>query len=114
MKLNPLMPKRFKRKITKEQIDKFANLSKDTNPIHIDELFASKTRFGSVIAHGALLIAHLLGESNSKISKLEIIYSLPTFPNDELEFSIEENEGKFNFEIKNQNNEKVAEGNFDA
>lgn len=42
------------RVITDELIRQFANLSGDQNPIHLDESYAEKTRFGQRIAHGML------------------------------------------------------------
>ena len=39
-------------KITQEMINDYAEASKDYNPIHIDEEFASKSLFKSRIAHG--------------------------------------------------------------
>lgn len=42
----------------------FAAVSKDTNPLHLDEDYARQTRFGGRIAHGMLLggyISSLLG-----------------------------------------------------
>ena len=43
-------------------IDQFAAVSGDRNSIHTDAEAASKTKFGSTIAHGALLIALFSGE----------------------------------------------------
>lgn len=41
--------------ITDEMVRSFATLSGDQNPVHVDDEFASKTRFGKRIAHGMLL-----------------------------------------------------------
>jgi acyl dehydratase len=52
------------REVTGELIEKFADVSGDYNPIHLDEEFASKTRFGKRIAHGMLsgaFISAILG-----------------------------------------------------
>lgn len=37
--------------------DRFAALSGDANPIHVDPDFAARTRFGRTVAHGAFLCA---------------------------------------------------------
>lgn len=42
------------REVTDEVIRKFAEVSGDFNPIHLDEEFAKTTRFGKRIAHGML------------------------------------------------------------
>lgn len=50
--------------ITAEDIDKFAEVSLDENPVHLDEEYASKTIFKKRIAHGILvsgLISAVLG-----------------------------------------------------
>lgn len=42
------------RTVTTGDIQKFAEVSGDTNPLHHDAEYASKTRFGQCIAHGML------------------------------------------------------------
>jgi 3-hydroxybutyryl-CoA dehydratase len=52
------------RKITDRDIRAFAELTGDHNPVHLNEAFAQKTRFGHRIAHGMLgasLISAVLG-----------------------------------------------------
>src|SRR5439155_6725924 len=40
-----------------EQFDLFARLTGDDHPIHYDDAFAAKTRFGKRLAHGLLLMS---------------------------------------------------------
>ena len=47
--------------ITEEDIDLFARVSGDYNPIHMDEDYAKKTAFGQRIAHGALTASYISG-----------------------------------------------------
>ena len=47
--------------ITAEDIEKFAEVSGDYNPLHMDEDFAKKTPFGQRIAHGALTASYISG-----------------------------------------------------
>ena len=52
------------KQITDSVVRAFAELSGDYNPIHLDEEFAAKTRFGRRIAHGMIsgaLISAVLG-----------------------------------------------------
>lgn len=52
------------KQITDSVVRAFAGLSGDFNPIHLDEEFAAKTRFGRRIAHGMIsgaLISAVLG-----------------------------------------------------
>lgn len=53
--------------ITDELVRAFATLSGDDNPVHLDDGFAAKTRFGKRIAHGMLLGALLSRVAGTKI-----------------------------------------------
>ncbi len=58
------MSRVFSKTITEADLLMFAGVSGDTNPIHLDEDFASRTMFESRIAHGMLtasLISTVLG-----------------------------------------------------
>lgn len=47
--------------ITEGDITKFAEVSGDYNPLHMDDAYASKTPFGRRIAHGALTASYISG-----------------------------------------------------
>ncbi len=50
--------------ITERDIELFGEVSLDTNPVHFDEAYAAKTRFGGRIAHGMIsagLISAVIG-----------------------------------------------------
>lgn len=49
------------RVFTQADFDRFAGISGDDNPIHVDPVFAAETRFGGTVAHGMLLYAALWG-----------------------------------------------------
>jgi 3-hydroxybutyryl-CoA dehydratase len=54
----------YVRTITEEDIARFAEVSGDHNPIHLDAEYAARTPFGSRIAHGILsasFISAILG-----------------------------------------------------
>ena len=50
-----------RRTVTEADIVNFAGISGDYNPLHIDEEFAKKTRFGARIAHGVLTLSIMTG-----------------------------------------------------
>jgi len=47
--------------ITEKDIELFAEVSGDRNPLHLDEEFAKQTQFGQRIAHGALTASYISG-----------------------------------------------------
>jgi 3-hydroxybutyryl-CoA dehydratase len=54
------------RTITEADIDSFAELSGDYNPIHVDDEYAKCTRWGGCIAHG-MLVAGLVAQTLSEL-----------------------------------------------
>src|SRR3972149_6154159 len=42
----------FEKTVTAEDVQRFADVTGDTNPLHRDPAYAAKTRFGQCIAHG--------------------------------------------------------------
>ena len=52
--------------ITADEIEQFAALSGDENPVHLDESAAADTRFGERIAHG-ILVAGSISAALAKI-----------------------------------------------
>ena len=45
--------------IGREEIDAYADLSGDFNPLHMDPQYAATTQFGTVIAHGPIALQTL-------------------------------------------------------
>jgi acyl dehydratase len=62
------------RLVTDELIRKFADVSGDYNPIHLDEEAAKKTRFGRRIAHGMLSGAFISAVLGYELSERRIVY----------------------------------------
>jgi 3-hydroxybutyryl-CoA dehydratase len=52
--LTPGLAGTFVKTITEKDVVDFANVTGDTNPLHLDEAFAAKTRFKTRIVHGML------------------------------------------------------------
>lgn len=62
------------RLVTDEIIRKFAEVSGDYNPIHLDEEFAKTTRFGRRIAHGMLSGAFISAVLGYEFKERKIVY----------------------------------------
>src|ERR1044072_729727 len=79
------------RAIEQSDIQAFADVTGDHNPVHVDEAFAQTTRFGRRIAHGMLtasLISSVLanklpGEGSVYLSQT-LQFVAPVFPGDEI------------------------------
>jgi 3-hydroxybutyryl-CoA dehydratase len=77
--------------IEQPDIDAFANVTGDHNPVHVDEEFAKTTRFGQRIAHGmltaslisAVLANKLPGEGSVYLGQT-LQFVAPVFPGDEI------------------------------
>lgn len=72
------------RVFTQRQFDRFAALSGDDNPIHVDPGFSARTKFGHTVAHGMFLYAHLcraLGEiaPGAFQREQELMFPTPTY-----------------------------------
>jgi 3-hydroxybutyryl-CoA dehydratase len=72
-------------------IDAFAELTGDHNPVHVDEEFAKTTRFGRRIAHGMLtaslissVLANKLPGEGSVYLGQTLQFVAPVFPGDEV------------------------------
>ena len=62
------------REVSDEIIRKFAEVSGDHNPIHLDEEFAKTTRFGKRIAHGMLSAAFISAVMGNEFKGQTVIY----------------------------------------
>ena len=60
--------------LSKAELEGFAAVSGDFNPIHLDEEFAKTTRFGKRIAHGMLSGAFISAVLGYELSERKILY----------------------------------------
>ena len=82
--------------ITDEMIRLFADLTGDTNPVHLDDVYAAGTRFGRRIAHGmiaaglisAALANDLPGPGTVYLSQT-LQFKAPVFPGDSVTTTVE-------------------------
>ncbi len=62
------------RVVTDELIRDFARVSGDHNPIHLDDEYAQRTRFGRRIAHGMLSGAFISAVLGDEFQEQRIVY----------------------------------------
>src|SRR3989344_4434677 len=81
----------FKRNLSIEDVENYAKLTEDFNPLHCDEKYAKSTQFKSRIVHGMLvgsLFSTLVGMICPGKKNLYLAQSLnfknPIYPNSEL------------------------------
>ena len=115
--------------LTRTQIVQYAGASGDYNPIHTDEIFATKVAgYPSVFAHGMLsmgmtgkMLTNYVGDG--RLTKYGVRFSRQVFPGDTLEAkatveAIREEDGLFfvdlTVETINQNNQVVVTGTASA
>ena len=117
------------RTITEADIMNFAGISGDFNPLHTDEVFMSRSPFGTRIAHGMLIMSIATGLANQlgpfegttiALMNMNIAYKGVVKPDDTVRLKLvvgEKKESKkpdrgviiFNNEVLNQNDETVIE-----
>ena len=86
----------IERIISLEDIEAFSNLTGDKNPIHVDQKFAEKGKFGAPVAHGMLtssfistLIGMTLPGEGSIITNINLDFRKPVFIDDSICTTIE-------------------------
>ncbi|HEU4711060.1 MAG TPA: MaoC family dehydratase [Pyrinomonadaceae bacterium] len=91
MKLNVGDTAEITRTIAESDIDAFADVTGDRNPVHLDDEFAKNTRFGRRIAHGMLtaslissVLANQLPGEGSVYLGQTLQFVMPVFPGDEV------------------------------
>jgi acyl dehydratase len=95
MTLRPGSTATLRRVFSQQDFDRFAALSGDDNPIHVDPAFAARTRFGRTVAHGMLLYsvicAALAEEAGAGFEQLEqeLMFLTPTYTGEEVTVRLE-------------------------
>lgn len=84
------------RTVTAEDVEAFADVTHDTNPVHLDDEYAAQTQFGRRIAHGIFslgLISTILGNDlpgeGSIYMKQEIQFKAPVYIGDTITATVE-------------------------
>lgn len=83
---------RLERRFSQDDFDRFARLSGDVNPIHVDPGFAAGTRFGRTVAHGMLLVSVLRGLvarllPGARVVEQAVMFPAPTFADEPMIFT---------------------------
>lgn len=116
----------IKKVVRQENINRYAEASKDFNPIHIDEDFARKTPLGGTIAHGMLILAYAsqlmtdnFGSNWLSGGRLSVRFKAPARPGDTITIGgrirrLEKSDGQglitCEVHCTNQNGEAVITG----
>ena len=114
----------IERVICLKDIETFSNLTGDKNPLHVDQSFAEKSKFGSRVAHGMLtssfistLIGVTLPGEGSIITNISLDFRKPVFIDDSLRTTIEvtkkidlSKQVHFKIKICNQHSEVLISG----
>jgi acyl dehydratase len=82
------------RTLTQDDFDRFAKLSGDRNPIHVDPGFSAKTRFGRTVAHGLLLNSILRGLLDKLVPggrqiTQNLRFPAPTYADEPMRFTVQ-------------------------
>jgi len=87
------------RSFTEEEVNRFADLSRDYNPVHFEQRFTATKGFNGLICHG-LLVASLLTEIGGQIgwlaSQMQLRFKGPVYVGETVtcHFTISEIDGR--------------------
>lgn len=110
--------------VTSDTVERYAELMGDFNPIHFDEDFASKTRFGRLISQGEIavglihaLVAMDLPGPGTVFTEQHWSFPAPVYIGDEItatgtitNWRAERSRGDIDFVIVNQDGVEVLTG----
>lgn len=95
MEIQPGAVATLYRTFAQRDFDRFATLSGDNNPIHVDPEFAGRTRFGRTVCHGMLLysticraLTNALGPGFAQHEQ-ELMFVTPTYTGEQIEVRLE-------------------------
>lgn len=76
-------------RLTQADFDRFAQLSGDDNPIHVDADFAANTVFGATVSHGMLLFSLVRGVLHqhyptARLQQQSLMFANPAYADEAL------------------------------
>jgi len=95
MELKPGAVAILHRTFSQRDFDRFAALSGDDNPIHVDPEFARRTRFGRTVCHGMLLYSTICRALTDALGpgfvqrEQELMFVTPTYTGEEVAVRLE-------------------------
>jgi 3-hydroxybutyryl-CoA dehydratase len=80
--------------LNQDDFNRFAVLSGDDNPIHVDPEFSARTRFGKPVAHGMLLYSTIAGALSQYFPgwaqvEQELMFPHPTYVDEAYDIELE-------------------------
>jgi acyl dehydratase len=85
-----------KRVFSQSDFDRFAALSGDDNPIHVDPEFSARTKFGRTVAHGMFLYSVVCGVLGTRLPgpgtlqmEQELMFPSPTYTGEKVAVQLE-------------------------
>jgi acyl dehydratase len=94
--LQPGQVESIRRAFSQSDFDRFAALSGDDNPIHVDPEFAARTKFGRTVAHGMFLYSVVCGVLSTRLPgpgtlqrEQELMFPTPTYVGETVTIRVE-------------------------
>jgi acyl dehydratase len=83
----------YTRVLTQDDFNRFAKLSGDDNPIHVDPEFCARTRFGKTVAHGMFLYSLICRALHTHLPGAEpisqdLMFPTPSFAGEQITVSV--------------------------
>jgi acyl dehydratase len=102
------------RTFTEQDMMKFADISRDYNPVHLDDRFAKTRKFSGRICHG-LLVGNMLTEIGGQIgmlaSRMDFVFKKPVYFGDTVNccwtFTEIDKEGRARAEVEFRNQDGI-------
>jgi len=100
--------------VDQTQINLYAELTGDANPLHLDAAFAATTAMGGIIGHGTMtsnLLWQVFAATGLTVTEMAVRFLAPVRPGDRLAAGGElEATGRYRVWVRNQDGVEVVAG----